>query len=110
MFAVSYEEIVKLKNVTFTMLTGLGLKVHPTKGGHFDPILIGEHLGMIIDMKEGQFVAPTTKLKQIAVLAKTLLCRAVTHKRWVSVKDPRLPCREGSISTHGNFRCHACFF
>ncbi len=26
------------------------------------------------------------KLKQIALLAKTLLCRATAHKRWVSVK------------------------
>ncbi len=41
---------------------------------------------MIIDMKEGQFVAPTAKMKQIRVLAKTLLCRAAAHKRWVSVK------------------------
>ena len=41
---------------------------------------------MIIDMKEGQFVAPTSKLKHIVVLAKTLLCRATAHKRWVSVK------------------------
>ena len=62
LFAVSYEETLKLKNVTFALLTGLGLKIHPTKG-HFIPILISEHLGMIIDMKEGQFVAPTTKPK-----------------------------------------------
>ena len=48
----------------------MGWKIHPTKG-HFDPILIGEHLGMIIDMKMGQFVAPTSKLKQIAVLTNT---------------------------------------
>ncbi len=41
---------------------------------------------MIIDMKEGQFVAPTAKLKHIAALAKTLLFRAKAHKRWVSVK------------------------
>jgi hypothetical protein len=43
-------------------------------------------MGMIIDMRVEQFVAPTTKPKQIAVLAKTLLCRAAAHKRWVSVK------------------------
>ncbi len=43
-------------------------------------------MGMIIDLKEGQFVAPTAKMKQIAVLAKTLLCRAAAHKRWVSEK------------------------
>ena len=43
-------------------------------------------MGMTIDMKVGQFVAPTAKLKQIDVLAKTLMCRATAHKRWVSVK------------------------
>jgi hypothetical protein len=85
LFDVSYDETLKLKDYTFTLLTGLGLKIHPTKG-HFVPILIGEHLGMIIDMKVGQFIAPTAKLKQIAVLAKTLLCRGAAHKRWVSVK------------------------
>jgi len=82
---VSYHETMKPKVYTFTMLTGLGLKIHPTKG-HFDPILIGEHMGMIIDMQVRQFVAPTAKLKQIATMAKTLLCRAAAHKRWFSVK------------------------
>ena len=67
------------------MLTGLGLKIHPTKG-HFDPILIGEHMDMIIDMKVGQLIANTAKLKQIDVLTKTLPHRASAHKRWVSVK------------------------
>ncbi len=41
---------------------------------------------MIIDMKVGKFIAPTAKLKQIAVIANTLLCRAASHKRWVNVK------------------------
>jgi len=67
------------------LLTRRGLKIHPTKG-NFDPIFIGEHLGMIIDMKVRKFVAPTAKLKQIATLAKTLLCRAAAHKLWVTVK------------------------
>ncbi len=61
------------------------MKIHPTKE-HFIPILIGEHLGMTIDMKSGQFEAPTKALKQIATMAKTLLCRAAAHKRWISVK------------------------
>ncbi len=43
-------------------------------------------MGMIIAMKVEQHVAPTVKLKHIAVLAKTLLCLAAAHKRWVSVK------------------------
>jgi hypothetical protein len=49
---VSYDETLKLKNVTFDLLTGLGLKIHLNKG-HFMPILIGEHMGTIVDMKEG---------------------------------------------------------
>jgi hypothetical protein len=85
LFEVSYDETLNLKAYTFSLLTGLGLKIHPTKG-HFDPILIGEHLGMIIDMKVEQILAPEAKLKQIAVLAKTLLRRAAAHKRWVNVK------------------------
>ena len=68
-----------MKVFTFTLLTGQGLEIQPTKG-HFVSIFIGEHLGMIIDMKVGQFLAPTAKLKQIAVLVKTLLCRAASHK------------------------------
>ena len=41
---------------------------------------------MIIDMKVGQFVAPTAKLKQIVVLVKNLVRRATAHKSWVDVK------------------------
>ena len=40
---------------------------------------------MIIDMQIGQFV-PTAKMKQIATLAKTVLCRAEAHERWVIEK------------------------
>jgi hypothetical protein len=41
---------------------------------------------MILDSEKGEFRAPTAKIKSIAVLAKTLLCKAASHKRWVSVK------------------------
>ncbi len=41
---------------------------------------------MILDSEKGEFCAPIDKLKSVAVLAKTLLCRAAAHKRWVSVK------------------------
>ena len=85
LFDVSYKETFKLKVYTFTMLRRLGLKIPPTKG-HFLPILIGEHMGMIIDIQVGQFRAPIAKLKSIAVLAKGLPSRATSHKRWVGVK------------------------
>ena len=41
---------------------------------------------MTLDFQKGEFRVPTAKLKSIVVLAKTLLCRAASHKRWVSVK------------------------
>ncbi len=43
LFAVSYEETPKLKNITFALLTGLGLKIHPTKG-RFIPIVTSRSL------------------------------------------------------------------
>jgi hypothetical protein len=86
LFDVDYDSTLRLRVRTFDLLSGLGMEIHPTKG-HFLPTLIGEHLGMIIDMQVGQFRAPTAKLKSIAVLAKSLLCRAARHKRWVSVKS-----------------------
>jgi hypothetical protein len=92
MFEEDYDKTLLLANHTFALLTSLGLKRHPTKG-HFLPILVGEHLGMILDFEKGEFRAPTVKLKSIAVLAKTLLCRAASHKRWVSVKS--LACLAG---------------
>ncbi len=52
MFDTSFDKTLELKDYTFALLTGLGLKIHPTKG-HFVPILIGEYVGMSIDMKEG---------------------------------------------------------
>ncbi len=48
--------------------------------------MVGDHLGMILDFEKGEFRAPTVKLKDVSVLAKTLLCRAASHKRWVKVK------------------------
>jgi hypothetical protein len=50
-----------------------GPQIHPTNG-HFLPILIGGHLGMIIDIQVRHFGAPTTKMKSIAVITKVFLC------------------------------------
>ena len=41
---------------------------------------------MIMNFEKGEFRAPTVKLKDIAAMAKGLLCRATSLKRWVSVK------------------------
>jgi len=82
MFEDSYDKTLALATTVFALLARLGLKVHPTKG-HFLPILVGDHLGMILDFEKGEFRAPTVKLKDITVMAKGLLCRAASHKRWM---------------------------
>ena len=85
MFEDSYDKTLALATIVFALLGSLGLKVHQTKG-HFLPILVWDHLDMIQDFEKGEFRARTVKLTDIATLAKGLLCRAASHKRWVSVK------------------------
>jgi hypothetical protein len=85
MFEDFYDKTLALATIVFALLASFGLKMHPTKG-HFLPILVGDHLGMILDFEKGEFRAPMVKLKEIAALARGLLCRAASHKRWVSVK------------------------
>ena len=79
-FGETYDKTLQLATFTFALLASLGLKIHPTKG-HFLPVLIGEHLGIVLDFDKGIFRAPIAKLKSIAVLTKILLCRAASHKR-----------------------------
>jgi hypothetical protein len=88
MFEGTYDKTaLALANCAFALMTSWGLKRHPTKG-YVLPNSVGGHLGMTLDIEKGEFRAPTAKLKSIASLAKTLLCRSATHKRWVmSVKD-----------------------
>ncbi len=85
MFEDSYDKTLALATIVFALLASLGLKVHITKG-HFLPILVGDPLGMTLDLEKGEFRAPMVKLKDIAALAKGLLCRAASSKRLVSVK------------------------
>ena len=92
MFCETYDATLQLADYTFGLLLSLCMKP-PTAKGHFLPILVGDHLGMILDFEKGEFRAPTAKLKSIVVLAKTLLCRVASHKRWVSVKT--LACLAG---------------
>ncbi len=86
MFAHGYDHTMSLKERTFALLLYLGLKVYTTKG-YFLPTQVGEHLGMVLDYVLGEFRAPTTKLKSVNALAKSLLCKAAANKRWVSVKS-----------------------
>ena len=85
MFEDTYDKTLALATAVFALLASFGLKVHPTKG-NFLPILVGDHLGMTLDFEKDEFRAPTVNLKDIATLAKGLLCRATSHKRSMSVK------------------------
>ena len=46
-----------------------------------------------MDFEKREFLAPTAKLQNIGVLAKTLICKPTAHKRWVNVKS--LACLAG---------------
>jgi hypothetical protein len=84
-FQESYQQALLLKERVFSTLHRLGLSIHPTKGYH-DPVQIGDHLGLTVDLQNGEFRAPTSKLTAIAALAKTLLYKASANKRWVPAK------------------------
>ena len=77
---------MRLKEVTFALLTDMGLYIHPTKGYH-TAIQVGDHLGMTLDLKKNEFRAPQAKLSNIAALAKQLLVKSAKIKRWVPVKS-----------------------
>jgi hypothetical protein len=80
MFTHGYENTLALKERTFKLLSDLGLKMYPIKG-YFLSTQVGEKLYMVLDCVHRKFRAPTAKLKNIAALAKSLLCKATTNKR-----------------------------
>ncbi len=84
-FAKSFAAAMELKEVTFSLLNGLGLHTHPTKG-HYIATQMGDHSSMTLDFERGLFVAPKPKLDSIAALAKQLLVKVAHNKRWVQVK------------------------
>ena len=84
-FANGFDETMRRKNETFALVDNLGLNIHPTKGYH-TATQVGEHLGMGFNFEHGVFRAPVTKLKDISVFAKNILCTPVANKRCVPVK------------------------
>lgn len=68
-----------------SLLTRLGLKRNPRKG-EWEPTQALTHLGMIVDLKQGLFIAPSEKLQAVATLAKGLLGRAARNRRFLPAK------------------------
>lgn len=85
LLAGSYEEAIQLRSRVDVLLDSLGLIRHPTKG-YWEPVQVGEHLGLEIDTRQGLFRAPVSKLARISSLAKDILCRASRDHRWVPAR------------------------
>eukprot|EP00873_Tetraselmis_striata_P041145 jgi/Tetstr1/461409/TSEL_006519.t1 len=69
-----------------TVLDRLGLLRNPNKGV-WEPTHVGPHLGLIIDLKRGEFRAPEEKLIALAKAARSLLGRAASNKRWLPARQ-----------------------
>ena len=94
-----------MKEATFTLLDDVNLKIHLTKG-YFLPMQIGERLGMVPDYVLEEFRAHNVrKLNIIAALAKFMICKATTNKRWVSIKVLAFLAGKSEISTDRDFCC-----
>ena len=85
LFESSREACEERRDQTFSLLTDLGLDIHPSKGYH-SPVQVGEHLGLEIDFVHGVFRAPAQKLAKISILAKQLLCSAAASQRWIRAR------------------------
>lgn len=85
-FASSAEEATELRAYVVSTLMQLGLQLHPDKG-YQEPVQIGDHLGLTIDLERGEFRAPVEKLQQLSRLAGDLLRQASSRRRWVRVRD-----------------------
>ena len=85
LLAGSYEEAIQLRYRVDALLDRLGLIRHPSKG-YWEPVQVGEHLGLEIDTRQGLFCAPVGKLARISTLAKDIMCRASQDHRWVPAR------------------------
>eukprot|EP00873_Tetraselmis_striata_P004131 jgi/Tetstr1/424395/TSEL_014954.t1 len=84
--ADSREAALELRGRLNTLLDRLGLLRNPNKGV-WEPTQVGPHLGLIIDLKRGEFRAPEEKLIALATAARSLLGRAASNKRWLPARQ-----------------------
>jgi len=72
-FTDGFDETMRRKDETFTLVNNLGLDIHPTKGYH-TANQVGKHLGMDMDFEQGAFRVPINKLKDISVCSPRTYC------------------------------------
>jgi hypothetical protein len=83
--ASTEEEALQQRDFIEGLLHRLGLIRAPTKG-QWEPVQTLTHLGLTIDTRLGQFVAPSTKLASLSSLAKQLLHTANAQARQVPAR------------------------
>eukprot|EP00873_Tetraselmis_striata_P018116 jgi/Tetstr1/438380/TSEL_026946.t1 len=84
--ANSREAALELRVRLNTLLHRLGLLPNPNKGV-CEPTQVGPHLGLIVDMQRGEFRAPKEKLIALAKVARSLLGRAASNRRWFPTRQ-----------------------
>jgi hypothetical protein len=67
------------------LLHWLGLQRNPKKG-MWEPIQVGDHLGVTIDLLYVEFRAPVDKLLTLSKKASSLLGRAASTARWLPAR------------------------
>eukprot|EP00873_Tetraselmis_striata_P003432 jgi/Tetstr1/423696/TSEL_014330.t1 len=82
----SYYLSLELRVRLDTLLDRLGLLRNPNKGV-WEPTQVGPHLGLIIDLKRGEFRAPEEKLIALAKAARSLMGRAACDKPWLPARQ-----------------------
>jgi hypothetical protein len=85
--ASSHDATLPLRDRIDALLHRLGLKRNPTKG-MWEPTQVGDHLGLTIDLLNGEFRAPVDKLQALSKQASALLGRAATNvRRWLPARQ-----------------------
>ena len=103
MFEDTYDNTLALATTIFALLSSLGLKVHPTKG-HFLPILLWDHIGMILDFDKGEFRAPNVKLKDIRSSSEGDFLQSSLPQAPGERKSSCLPSEQDTILAIGHSR------
>jgi hypothetical protein len=84
--ACSREAALRLRNRVAALLHRLGLQRNPKKG-LWEPTHVGDHLGLTMDLRNGEFRAPVDKLLTLAKQASALLGRAASTSRWLPARQ-----------------------
>jgi len=80
------------------LLDRLGLQLHPRKGVRHGPTSL-PLLGHVIDTERGLLILQPGRAGKVMNAARSLLARAVAHKRWVPAKTLRKFCGLGVSTT-----------